>query len=123
MENADQIVAFVRQVALWSVPVLAAVILHEVAHGVVALRLGDDTALRMGRLTLNPLPHIDPIGTVILPALLLFVGAPVFGYARPVPVNYAKLRDPRRPPEPFRPAAGVRDRTPRAGEGLLGLEC
>jgi Zn-dependent protease len=96
MENADHIVTFVRQVALWAVPVLAAVILHEVAHGAVALRLGDDTALRMGRLTLNPLPHIDPIGTVLLPALLLFVGAPVFGYARPVPVNYTKLRDPRR---------------------------
>jgi len=96
MENAGQLLAFLRQVALWSVPVLAAVILHEIAHGAVALRLGDDTAQRMGRLTLNPLPHIDPIGTVVLPALLLFVGAPVFGYARPVPVNYAKLRDPRR---------------------------
>jgi Zn-dependent protease len=96
MGNPDQIAEFIRALALWSVPVLAAVILHEIAHGVVALRLGDDTAKRMGRLTLNPLPHIDPIGTVALPALLLFVGAPVFGYARPVPVNYAKLRSPRR---------------------------
>src|SRR5206468_4446737 len=96
MENADQVLAFLRQLALWSVPVLAAVILHEIAHGAVALRLGDDTAQRAGRLTLNPLPHIDPIGTVLLPALLLVAGAPVFGYAKPVPVNYARLRDPRR---------------------------
>jgi Zn-dependent protease len=96
MGNPDQIAEFIRALALWSVPVLAAVILHEIAHGAVALRLGDDTAKRMGRLTLNPLPHIDPIGTVMLPALLLFVGAPVFGYARPVPVNYAKLHAPRR---------------------------
>ena len=96
MGSPEHVAAIVRQLALWSVPLLLAVILHEVAHGVVALRLGDDTALRAGRLTLNPLPHIDPIGTVVLPAILLFAGAPVFGYARPVPVNYAKLRDPRR---------------------------
>jgi Zn-dependent protease len=96
MENADQVLAFLRQLALWSVPVLAAVILHEVAHGAVAWRLGDDTAHRMGRLTLNPLPHIDPIGTILLPAVLLLMGAPVFGYARPVPVTFSKLRDPRR---------------------------
>jgi Zn-dependent protease len=96
MGNPDQIVEFLRQVALWAVPLLAAVIFHEVAHGVVALRLGDDTAKRAGRLTLNPLPHIDAVGTVVLPALLLLAGAPVFGYAKPVPVNYANLRDPRR---------------------------
>jgi Zn-dependent protease len=96
MGNPDQTFEFLRQVALGAVPLLAAVIFHEVAHGVVALRLGDDTAKRAGRLTLNPLPHIDPIGTVVLPAVLLFAGAPVFGYAKPVPVNYARLRDPRR---------------------------
>jgi Zn-dependent protease len=96
MGNPDHAGELVRQLALWSVPLLLAVIFHEVAHGVVALRLGDDTAQRAGRLTLNPLPHIDPIGTVLLPALLLVAGAPVFGYAKPVPVNYAKLRDPRR---------------------------
>jgi Zn-dependent protease len=95
MGSPDQLLAFARELALWAVPVLAAVIFHEVAHGVVALRLGDDTARRMGRLTLNPLPHVDPIGTVALPAFLLFLGGPVFGYARPVPVNYANLRDPR----------------------------
>jgi len=96
MGSLDHAGELIQQLALWSVPLLAAVIFHEVAHGVVALRLGDDTAQRAGRLTLNPLPHIDPIGTVLLPALLLVAGAPVFGYAKPVPVNYARLRDPRR---------------------------
>jgi Zn-dependent protease len=77
--------------------VLAAVILHEVAHGLVAYRLGDPTAHRMGRLTLNPLPHIDPVGTVLLPLVLVMTHAPfLFGYARPVPVNYLNLRNPRR---------------------------
>ncbi|HEY2385815.1 MAG TPA: site-2 protease family protein [Candidatus Binatia bacterium] len=85
-----------RQIVLMVVPLLVAVIFHEVAHGVVALRLGDDTAQRAGRLTLNPLPHIDPFGTVLLPAMLAFAGAPVFGYARPVPVDYRNLREPRR---------------------------
>jgi Zn-dependent protease len=89
-------IELLRQLVLAVVPLLFAVIFHEVAHGVVALRLGDDTARRAGRLTLNPLPHIDPFGTVMLPALLAFAGAPVFGYARPVPVNYANLREPRR---------------------------
>ncbi len=92
----EHIADFVRQLALWALPLLAAVIFHEVAHGVVALRLGDDTAFRMGRLTLNPLPHIDPIGTVLLPAMLLFSGMPVFGYAKPVPVDYSRLRNPKR---------------------------
>ena len=76
---------------------LAAIILHEIAHGVVAYRLGDPTAARMGRLTLNPLPHIDPIGTVLLPLMLVMAHAPfLFGYARPVPVNFANLRNPKR---------------------------
>ena len=96
MERPDQLVDIVHQVALWSLPILAAVIFHEVAHGVMALRLGDDTALRMGRLTLNPLPHIDPIGTILMPGLLLLAGAPMFGYARPVPIDYRQLRNPRR---------------------------
>jgi len=75
--------------------ILFAVILHEVAHGWVANRLGDPTAAESGRLTLSPLPHIDPIGTVILPLLLAVSGAPVFGWARPVPVNFARLREPK----------------------------
>ena len=66
--------------------------MHEVMHGVVARAFGDDTAEQAGRLTLNPIPHIDPFGTVILPALLLFLRLPVFGYARPVPVDFRRLK-------------------------------
>jgi Zn-dependent protease len=75
---------------------VVAVILHEISHGVVALFYGDDTAKRAGRLTLNPIPHIDPLGSLILPAMAVLVGAPVLGWAKPVPVNPSKLRDPRR---------------------------
>lgn len=96
MERPDQLIDIVHQLALWALPILAAVIFHEVAHGVVALRLGDDTALRLGRLTLNPLPHIDPIGTILMPCLLMLAGLPMFGYARPVPVDFGRLRNPRR---------------------------
>lgn len=96
MGSPDGVSELLRSLVLGVVPLLVAVIFHEVAHGVVALRLGDDTARRAGRLTLNPLPHIDPFGTVLLPAMLAFAGAPVFGYARPVPVDYRNLREPRR---------------------------
>src|SRR5579863_3611761 len=72
-----------------------AIILHEVMHGVVAKMLGDDTASRAGRLTLNPIAHIDPVGTIVLPAILIFLHAPVFGYAKPVPVDYRNLHNPR----------------------------
>jgi Zn-dependent protease len=75
---------------------VAAVILHEVSHGVVASWLGDDTAKRAGRLTLNPLPHIDPFGSIILPAMGALAGLPIFGYAKPVPVDPRRLRRPRR---------------------------
>ena len=82
---------------MWALPVLAAIILHEVAHGAVANRLGDSTAKDAGRLTLNPIPHIDPFGTVLLPLLLIVAHSPfLFGYARPVPVNFARLRRPKR---------------------------
>src|SRR5439155_1342442 len=74
---------------------IPSVILHEISHGAVALAFGDDTAQRAGRLTLNPIPHIDPFGTVILPALLILSGVPAFGYAKPVPVNLRNLRNPR----------------------------
>jgi Zn-dependent protease len=74
---------------------IPSVILHEVSHGVVALLLGDDTAKRAGRLTLNPLPHVDPFGTVILPGLLALGGLGAFGYAKPVPVSPGRLRSPR----------------------------
>jgi len=73
-------------------PVMFAIIAHEVMHGVVALRLGDDTALRAGRLTLNPISHIDLFGTIILPFGLYLFGLPVLGYAKPVPVDFRVLR-------------------------------
>lgn len=72
---------------MFIVLLVISVIFHEVSHGLVARRLGDPTAHRAGRLTLNPLPHVDPFGSVLLPALLAFSGAPVFGWAKPVPVN------------------------------------
>src|SRR5262245_36376560 len=86
----------VQQIAVWALPVLLAITLHEAAHGFAALRFGDDTAYRLGRVTLNPLKHIDPFGTIIMPGILLISGAPfLFGYAKPVPVNFRRLRDPR----------------------------
>ncbi|HEV2993569.1 MAG TPA: site-2 protease family protein [Acidimicrobiia bacterium] len=75
---------------------VVAVILHELSHGVVALWLGDDTAKRAGRLTLNPIPHIDPFGSIFLPAIGALAGLPIFGYAKPVPVDPGRLRHPRR---------------------------
>ncbi|NIP87776.1 MAG: site-2 protease family protein, partial [Gammaproteobacteria bacterium] len=72
------------------------VVCHEWAHGYVAYRLGDATAYSEGRLTLNPIPHIDPFGTILMPALLAMTGAPVFGYAKPVPVVFQNLRNPLR---------------------------
>ena len=81
----------------WVLPVLIAITLHEAAHGFVAHRLGDDTAYRLGRVTFNPLKHIDLFGTILMPAVLLLVRSPVlFGYAKPVPVNFSALRHPRR---------------------------
>ena len=77
-------------------PLLLAITLHEVAHGWVALRCGDPTAKAQGRLSLNPLRHIDPIGTVVVPALLAIFGGFIFGWAKPVPVNYHRLRQPKR---------------------------
>ncbi len=77
-------------------PLLLAITLHEVAHGWVALRCGDTTAKAQGRLSLNPLRHIDPVGTVLVPALLAVFGGFIFGWAKPVPVNYHRLRQPKR---------------------------
>jgi len=83
--------------SVWVIPVLLAITLHEAAHGYVALKLGDDTALSAGRVTFNPFKHIDRFGTILLPALLLLVKSPfLFGYAKPVPVNFSRLGNPRR---------------------------
>ena len=83
--------------SVWVLPILVAITFHEAAHGFVAWRLGDDTAYRLGRVTFNPLRHIDPFGTIVLPAMLLLIRAPfLFGYAKPVPVQFHRLRAPRR---------------------------
>jgi Zn-dependent protease len=83
-------------ISTWLLPVLIAITFHEAAHGYVARFLGDDTASRLGRVSLNPVRHIDLFGTIILPALLLLARSPfLFGYAKPVPVNFRALRNPR----------------------------
>ena len=84
------------QAAALIVPLVFAIVFHEVAHGLMARRLGDPTAQEQGRLSLNPLRHVDPIGTVVLPGILALTHLPVFGWAKPVPVNFARLRHPRR---------------------------
>lgn len=86
-----------QKIVIWAIPVLIAVVFHEVAHGWVANRLGDSTAARLGRLTLNPIAHIDLFGSILFPAMLILSGSPfVFGYAKPVPVNFYNLRNPKR---------------------------
>ena len=86
----------IYQIAVWLVPLVIAIVFHEVAHGWTALALGDPTAKERRRLSLNPIRHVDPFGTLILPGLLALAGAPVFGWAKPVPVDYRRLRNPRR---------------------------
>ncbi len=82
---------------LWVVPVVLAITLHEAAHGYVARMFGDQTAWMLGRVTLNPIKHIDPIGTVLVPAVLFLLKVPfLFGWAKPVPVNFGNLRHPKR---------------------------
>ena len=88
---------FLRQVSIWAIPAIFAITLHEVAHGFVARQLGDRTAEMLGRLTVNPLKHIDPIGTILVPlVLLLLPGNFIFGWAKPVPVATRNLRNPKR---------------------------
>src|SRR6201985_3439371 len=83
-------------ISIWLLPVLIAITFHEAAHGYVARFFGDETAARLGRVSLNPLRHIDPFGTILLPGLLLLSHAPfLFGYAKPVPVNFRALNNPR----------------------------
>lgn len=86
----------IQLLIVWVPPILLAITLHEVAHGWVALVLGDATAHAQGRLSLNPLRHIDPVGTVLVPAMLYLLGGVVLGWAKPVPVNYRQLHQPRR---------------------------
>ena len=84
-------------ISVWALPVLLAITFHEAAHGYAAWKLGDDTAYRLGRVNFNPTRHVDPFGTVILPGMLLLSGASfLFGWAKPVPVQFSRLRNPRR---------------------------
>jgi Zn-dependent protease len=85
----------VFRVATWLIPLVFAIVLHEISHGWVANAFGDPTAKRLGRLSPNPIRHVDPFGTVALPLLLAVTGAPVFGWAKPVPVVAARMRNPR----------------------------
>ena len=87
--------SIVQKIIIWAIPVIFAITVHEVAHGWVALKFGDRTAQMLGRLTLNPIKHIDPIGTILIPAVLLMMGGFVFGWAKPVPVTYQNLRNPK----------------------------
>src|SRR6516164_3865827 len=83
--------------SIWVIPIIVAITFHEAAHGFVAHLLGDETAWRLGRVSFNPLKHIDPLGTILLPALLLVMRSPIlFGYAKPVPVNFRALHNQRR---------------------------
>lgn len=86
----------IQTIAVAAIPLLFAITLHEVAHGWMASKLGDKTALMLGRLSINPLKHIDPLGTVILPLVMLILGGVIFGWAKPVPVAWQNLHNPRR---------------------------
>jgi Zn-dependent protease len=92
------IAQLIQTVAIYALPVLFAITVHEAAHGYAARHFGDNTAWKMGRVTLNPIPHIDPMGTILMPLLLYFAtsGAFLFGYAKPVPVRFGNLRHPKR---------------------------
>ncbi len=87
----------IQNIATYAVPVLLAITVHEAAHGYAARHFGDNTAWMLGRVTLNPIKHIDPLGTIILPLLLVLMSSPfIFGYAKPVPVRFGNLRNPKR---------------------------
>lgn len=90
------LIELAQKLSVWALPVLFAITLHEVAHGWVARSLGDPTAALAGRLTLNPIKHIDPVGTLLVPAVLLAMGGFLFGWAKPVPVDARRLPHPRR---------------------------
>ena len=101
------IAQFLHKLSVYAIPVIIAITFHEAAHGWVAYKKGDPTAKMLGRVTLNPFPHIDPFGTILLPAAMLLLGTGmVFGWAKPVPVNFRLLRDQKRDPI-YVAAAGV----------------
>ena len=94
---SQQVLTALYTASTWVIPLVIAITFHEASHGYVARLCGDDTAWRLGRVSFNPLKHIDPFGTILLPAMLLLIRSPIlFGYAKPVPVNFQALRNPRR---------------------------
>jgi len=92
MEN----LSFIQKIVVFAPPVILAITVHEAAHGFVASKLGDQTARMLGRVTLNPIKHIDPLGTVLLPLIMMWVGNFLFGWAKPVPVTWSNLKNPKR---------------------------
>jgi Zn-dependent protease len=111
---------FLQQVSIQAIPLLLAITFHEAAHGWVAYKKGDPTAKMLGRVTLNPLAHIDPFGTILLPAFLILMRSPfLFGYAKPVPVNFRLLRDQKRDPVYVASAGVVTNLALAALSGLL----
>ena len=89
--------SIVQTITVYAIPVLFAISLHEAAHGYVARYFGDSTAADLGRLSINPMRHIDPFGTILLPLVLSLLTLPALGYAKPVPVDYNRLRNPKKP--------------------------
>ena len=83
-----------QKIILWAIPLLFAITVHETAHGWIASKCGDPTAKLLGRLTLNPLKHIDPVGTIIVPAILFSLGGFIFGWAKPVPITWQNIKKP-----------------------------
>jgi Zn-dependent protease len=111
---------FLHQLSVYAIPVILAITFHEAAHGWVAYKKGDPTAKMLGRVTLNPLPHIDPFGTILLPAVMLLLGTGVvFGWAKPVPVNFRLLRDQKRDPVYVASAGVVTNLALAAVSGIL----
>lgn len=92
----DVLFKYAAGILVYGLPIIIAITFHEAAHGFIAFKLGDDTAKRLGRVTFNPLKHIDPFGTILLPLILYLTSPFLFGYAKPVPVNFQRLNNPRR---------------------------
>lgn len=112
--------SFLHRISIEAVPLILAITFHEAAHGYVAMKKGDPTAKMLGRVTLNPIPHIDPVGTILLPAILILTRSPfLFGWAKPVPVNFRLLRDQKRDPVYVASAGVVTNLALAALSGLL----